>query len=241
MLWTMILLACSQAPSEPAPEVGEMAHHQREAAHGAHQGHEGHKVGSAHHRFDDAEKWAEVFDDPERDAWQKPAELVAALGLQAGQKVADIGAGTGYLEPHLAEAVGADGAVVGIDIEPNLVTHMNQRFADAGISQASARLAEAADPKLADGEFDLVVLVDTYHHIEDRPGYFAKVLTGLAPGGRLVVVDFVKDADIPVGPPPEHRLSAEQVTQELTGAGWAAAGALDVLPYQYALVFTPAS
>lgn len=189
-----------------------------------------------HHRFDDAAHWAQVFDDPARDAWQKPAELVAALGIPAGATAADIGAGTGYLEPHLATAVGADGKVLAIDVEPNLIDHMKQRFAEA--PNVEPRLAEFADPKLNPGEADWVVLVDTYHHIDGRVDYFRKVRTGVAKKGHLAIVDFRTDVDAPHGPPREHRIAPDQVESELKEAGWKFDRAVDgVLPYQYVLVF----
>jgi len=192
---------------------------------------------TVHHRFDDAEKWAKVFDDPERDAWQKPAELVAALQIAPASAVADIGAGTGYFNPHLARAVGPEGAVIAVDIEQSLVDHMTRRATTEQTPQVTARLGAPDDPKLAPGEVDLVLLVDTYHHIGERIDYFTRLAETLKPGGRLVVVDFIKDKDVPVGPKPSHRIAAAKVTAELAEAGWVASTPIDVLPYQYVLVF----
>ncbi len=96
-----------------------------------------------HHRFDDVERWTAVFDDPERDAWQHPTELVAALDLQPGDVVADIGAGTGYFNPHLADAVGEQGRVIPIEVETALVEHMTGRAIDEAtpLRQAGATSA----------------------------------------------------------------------------------------------------
>src|SRR5208337_5014787 len=74
--------------------------------------------GAFHRRFDDAEKWAKQFDNPERDAWQKPEEVVEALGLTPAMSVADIGAGTGYFSVRIAKRV-AQGKVFAADIEPD--------------------------------------------------------------------------------------------------------------------------
>lgn len=208
------------------------------------QGHKGQGHGGDHatvtHRFDDAEKWATVFDNPERDAWQKPVELVAALQIGKKSTVADIGAGTGYFNPHLAAAVGKKGRVIAIDVERSLVDHMTARAAQEGTPQVTPRLGRFEDPGLLDGEADLVLMVDTYHHISDRRAYFAQLARGLKPGGRLVIVDF-KPGDIPVGPPEHHRISPEQVQAELTDAGWALSETLDVLPYQFVQVYTRAA
>lgn len=211
----------------------------RDDHHGGHHAHEGGEHSHGHdddatvtHSFADAEAWAKVFDDPERAAWQKPAELVAALELAPGSTVADIGAGTGYFNPHLSGAVGDSGKVIAVDIEATLVEYMNQRAATEGTANVEVRLGAPDDPKLAAGEASVVLLVDTYHHIDDRIAYFGRLLDTVSAGGRLVVVDF-KPGDIPVGPPEAHRIPQEQVVTELVEAGWVDAGSLELLPYQF--------
>jgi len=184
------------------------------------------------HGFGDVETWAAVFDDPARDAWQKPVELVAALELPEGATVADIGAGTGYFNDHLARAVGPEGKVIAVDIEPSLVEHMRARALDEGTTQVEARLGEPADPGLRAAEVDVVLLVDTYHHIDDRRAYFASLRNAVRPGGRLVVVDY-KAGELPVGPPEEARVPQAQVVNELVSAGWFSGQSLDLLPHQF--------
>ncbi|MEZ4238377.1 MAG: methyltransferase domain-containing protein [Myxococcota bacterium] len=191
------------------------------------------------HPFHDAARWADVFDDPARDAWQRPEALVEALRLRPGDTVADVGAGTGYFEPHLARAVGPEGHVLAVDIEPELVDHMRARFADTGLQTVEARLGAADDPALPAHEVDLVLLVDTYHHIGDRVDYFARLKDALAKKGRLVIVDFRADRDGP-GPPKAHRIPAEQVVAELAEAGWKLKRDHgDLLPEQYVLELRP--
>ena len=190
------------------------------------------------HRFEDVERWTKAFDDPARDAWQKPTELVVALGITPGQAVADIGAGTGYFNRHLATAVGLEGTVIAVDVEPNLVEHMAGRATEEQHAQVQARLGSYDDPKLTAGEVDLILLVNTYHHIDARKDYFARLLTALKPGGRLVVVDWAK-GDNPVGPKDDHKIGPEQVQAELIEAGWAplAARPRVDLPYQFVVMF----
>ena len=209
---------------------------------GHHEGSQGHHAGhgdhaTVTHSFADAEKWSAVFDDPERDAWQKPAELVAALQIQPGSVVADIGAGTGYLNPHLSRAVGTEGKVLAIEVEQSLVDWMTERATREGTDNVSCRLGQLDDPGLKPAEADLVLLVDTYHHIDGRVDYFRRLQEGVKPGGRLVIVDF-KPGDIPVGPPPGHRIAEDQVVAELVEAGWVDAGRLELLPYQFVRVMT---
>jgi ubiquinone/menaquinone biosynthesis C-methylase UbiE len=152
--------------------------------------------------------------------------------------VADLGAGTGYFSVRLAKAVGSHGCVLAIDIEPKLVDHIRARAAQEKLPQVVAVLAAPDDPKLPPRGVDLVLIVDTWHHIDDRLGYLAKLGAGIAPGGRVAVVDF-KKGEFPVGPPDGHKLTPEAVVAEFVEAGWTAAGRWDGLPYQYVLSFTP--
>lgn len=213
--------------------------------HGAHDGHTAHGEAhggahsdgaTVHHRFDEVDRWVKIFDDPERAAWQQPALLVGSLGISKDSTVADVGAGTGYFLPHLADAVGTGGKVLAVDIERSLVKHMRERVRDAGLSQVEVRLGAPEDPALVAGEVDLVLLVDTYHHIDGRVEWFGRLKDTVRPGGRLAVVDF-RAGDIPVGPPPAHRIAPEQVDAELAQAGWRKVAAPDVLPYQFVHVY----
>lgn len=188
------------------------------------------------HRFDEVDRWVKVFDDPARDAWQQPEVLVAALGIPKKAVVADIGAGTGYFNPHLAAAVGRKGRVIAVDVERSLVDHMVRRAAQEGTPQVMPRLGRFDDPGLLPGEADLILMVDTYHHIDRRKDYFARLKGALAPGGRLVIVDF-KQGELPVGPPPDHRIAPEVVESELSAVGYQLVSAPELLPHQFVRVF----
>lgn len=206
--------------------------HGSEAPAHTHHGH-GEHHGAMPHRFEGAEEWAKRFDDPERDAWQKPDEVVTALELQPDAKVADIGAGTGYFAMRLARAV-PQGRVYGVDIEPDMVRYLGERAKREGANNLEPVLGEPADPKLPEA-VDVALIVDTYHHIGDRVTYMRKLGEKLRPGGRVVVIDYREDS--PKGPPREHKLTAEQVRKELEAAGYQQTGAHDFLPDQYFLVF----
>jgi SAM-dependent methyltransferase len=190
------------------------------------------------HAFDDVPHWVNVFDDTARAAWQKPDLLVNALRVAPGQTVADIGAGTGYFNRFFARAVGDSGRVLAVDLEPGLIAHMAARARAEGTQQVEPILAAPDDPHLPSG-LDLVFLCNTYHHIDGRRAYFDRLRALLRAGGRLVIVDF-KPGELPVGPPPEHKLAPEVVTLELGAAGYAVADTLDILPYQFVLIFRPA-
>ena len=187
-----------------------------------------------HHRFEDAEKWAGIFENPERDAWQKPDELIRSLEIPVDAVIADIGSATGYFPVRFAR-VAMEGKVYGVDIEKTLVNYLNDRAKKENISNLVSILGEPDDPKIPE-RADLVFICDTYHHIRDRGDYFENLKQYIQPKGRLVVVDF-KLGDLPVGPPDKHKLAPDVVREELTGAGYRQVPHALELPYQYILVF----
>jgi cyclopropane fatty-acyl-phospholipid synthase-like methyltransferase len=191
---------------------------------------------SHRHSFGDAEKWAHVFDDPERDAWQKPHEVIKALALKPDAAVADIGAGTGYFSARLANMF-PKATVYAVDVEPDMVKYLGERAKREGLNNLRPVAARGDDARLP-AKVDLVLLVDVYHHIENRERYFSKLAASLKPGGRLAVIDFRLDS--PEGPPKESRIAPEKVKAELSAAGYALAAEHGFLPRQYFLVFAPA-
>jgi ubiquinone/menaquinone biosynthesis C-methylase UbiE len=191
------------------------------------------------HRFRDVEYWVSLFDRPDRDAWQKPEELVKALHIAPGDRVADLGAGTGYFSRHLARAVGERGAVFAVDVEPDLIEYLRGRAEREKTPNVIPVLASFDNPRLPPGTVDLVLIVDTFHHIDDRLRYMAELKRVLSGRGRVAVVDFHK-RELPVGPPLEHKLAKEAVLAEMAAAGYRLTEDLDdLLPYQYVLVFAP--
>lgn len=198
-----------------------------------------HRSRGGHHSFADVERYQRLFEAEERDAWQKPDELVAALELEPGSMVADVGSGTGYFARRFAVAVGPEGTVFAADIEPNMVVYLRDRADRDGQANLVPVLASADDPRLPDGSSNLIFFCDTWHHISDRVAYARRLQRDLAPGGRVVIVDFLP-GPLPVGPPPEHKLSAAAVTGEFEQAGYHLAGTLDLLPHQYVLIFEAA-
>ena len=188
-----------------------------------------------HRSFDDAAKWSKIFDDPGRDAWQKPAEVIRALKLPHDAAVADIGSGTGYFAVRLARAL-PKGRVYGADIAPDMVKFLNERAAKEKLPNLSSHLAGESDPKLP-APVDLVLVVDTYHHIAQRPEYFQRLKGVLKPGGRVAIVDFRPES--PTGPPAAHRVAPGQVSAEMERAGFRLAERHEFLPDQYFLVFAP--
>jgi SAM-dependent methyltransferase len=183
--------------------------------------------------FDNAEEWAKSFDDPARDAWQMPGRVIAALQLRPGQIVADIGAGTGYFSIPLAKSAAAP-KVYAVDIEPSMVDHINRRAAQAGLTNVVGVLAGADRTNLPEA-VDVVLIVDTYHHIPNRVAYFTALKAQMKPGATLAIVDFRKNA--PSGPPVEFRFTPDEISAELAQAGFTLQTSHDFLPQQIFLVY----
>jgi predicted methyltransferase len=188
------------------------------------------------HSFSDAEQWAQVFDDPKRDAWQKPHEVIQALKLKPDAVIADIGSGTGYFSARFAHMV-PQGRVYGLDTEPDMVKYLADRAKREGLKNITAVQAQPGDPRLPE-KADLVILVNVYHHVENREQYFRQLQVSLKPGGRLAVIDFRMNS--PEGPPKAARIAPEQVKAELQRAGYVLAEEHGFLPNQYFLLFRPA-
>jgi SAM-dependent methyltransferase len=193
-----------------------------------------HAHGPLVHRFEHAEDWAKEFDDPARDAWQHPKEVVDALGITPGMTVADVGAGTGYFEPWLSKAVGPTGLALALDVEPDMTRYLSERARREGLGNVRAMLVPLDVPRLPDASTDRILVVDTWHHIVSREAYSAKLRRSLKPGGKVFVVDFTLEAKH--GPPAHHRVSADAVAAELSSAGLSCSIAPVGLPEQYVVV-----
>jgi cyclopropane fatty-acyl-phospholipid synthase-like methyltransferase len=228
MVWGGVVMrgslaqTASEMPAEHEDMGGHLGHHM-----------DGPSDGAFHRRFEDANKWAKEFEDPERDAWQKPEEVLDALHLKLTSSVADIGAGTGYFSVRIAKRI-PEGRIFAADVEPDMVRYLSERALHEHLTNLIPVLASADAANLPE-PVDVVLVVDTYHHIGNRTQYFAKLNSSLRPTGRLAIVDF--KADSPSGPPAQYRISPEKVTEELNAAGYSLMETLQFLPRQYYLVF----
>lgn len=214
---TLLLLLTASLMAQPAPEVSPA--HSRQHS----------------HRFEDTEKWVKAWESPERDAQQQPEEVIRRLGINPGQVVADIGAGSGYFARRFATAVGPTGKVLAVDIEPGLLEYIRHRAEQEGQANLVTVLASETDPKLAPGSVDMVFVCNTIHHFDDRPAYIQLMKKALRPGGRVVVVDYRPEAQLEHGPPAWMRLPAATVSSELEAAGLATE-TLEFLPVQYVVI-----
>ena len=182
------------------------------------------------HHPPSTEEYAKVLEDPERDAWQKPHEVIAALKLKDSDAVADIGAGTGYFSRRFAMHAGK---VYAVDIDAKLLAIA----AKNAPPNLTAVLSQPQDPLLPPSSVDVVFFCDVIHHIQDRTAYYERLKPALKKGGRVVVIDFYKK-ELPIGPPPEMKLTEEVVIAELKKAGFQLKRKEAFLQYQYFLEFT---
>ena len=187
-----------------------------------------------HHFGGDPARFAKWWDDPKRDARQKPDEVVRLMAVKRGMTLVDVGAGTGYFLARLSAAAGPKGKVLALDIEPQMIAWLEARIRREKLANASARRVAADDPGLGDASVDRVLVVNTWHHIGARAAYAQRVRRALRPGGKLVIVDFTLDTK--EGPPRAERLTAEQVAAELEQIGLHPEIAAESLPDHFVVV-----
>lgn len=171
-----------------------------------------------------------MLDDPARDAWQRPEDVLRAMELAPTMSVADVGAGTGYFAVRLARAVPM-GTVTATDIEPNMVRFVNERAHREKLQNLRAILATEPGSGLARDSVDRILVVHVWHHLPDRGALARDLSLVLRPGGRLLVVDFAVAARR--GPPASMRLPPESIIADLEAAGLTAMVSPVPLPDQY--------
>lgn len=193
-----------------------------------------------HRLHQDSAAYIAMLEDPGRDEYQKPDEVIAALNLKRGETIADIGAGSGYFAFRFAPLVGETGRVYAVDVNPDMILHMNRRARELNASNVVAVLSAPDDPLLPQSSVNRFFICDTWHHIEDQQRYLGLMKKMLKPGGQVVMIDFKKQ-ETPVGPPVEMRISRADLVRQMEGAGFDLVAEHDFLPHQYFLVFSPGS
>lgn len=174
---------------------------------------------------------------PVRDLWQRPGSVVRALNLKSGDKLADIGASSGYFSLRFSPAVGAEGRIYAVDTDIEALGRLARRTAGRIPSNIDTVHARPDDPLLPE-KVDLAFFCHSLHHINHQAGYLRDLKRHLAPGARLAVIEFRENS--PVGPRGEgHRLSRERALGILRDAGFRTVEEFAFLPFQYFLVATP--
>lgn len=187
------------------------------------------------HGEPDVQKYIARLQSAERVADLQVEKVIEKLALAPDAIIGDLGCGPGIFALPFAKAC-PRGVVYASDIEPAQLDRVR-----AGIAELDARnvvpvLASYDDPHFPPGRLDVVFIGDTYHHLEDRVAYMRRLQRVLKPDGRLVVLEY-KPGQLPVGPPPEHKLKPGVMTQELTAAGFTEVERFDMHPYHDFIVW----
>lgn len=177
-----------------------------------------------------------LLDAPDRDLWQRPDQIMDALGVADASVVADIGAGSGWFTIRLARRVGPQGIVYAEDVQKEMITALSRRVNREGFNNVKAHLGSNNDPRLPASVLDVVLLVDAYHEVEDRVTMLSNIAKSLKPQGRLGIVDFRLDGTGP-GPAPDERVSPDVVVNDAKKAGLKLIRQEPFLPFQYFLIF----
>ena len=191
-----------------------------------------------HRLHNDPQAYIGALEDPTRDAYQKPHEVLAALNLKPGEVVADIGAGSGYFTFRIARHVGAKGKVLAVDVNPDMIRHVNRRVRDLKITNVVSVLADPDDPLLPEQSVNRFFICDVWHHVDNPTKYLSLMKKILKTAGEIVMIDFHKK-ELPVGPPLQMKIAREDLIKQMESNGFRLAKEHTFLPYQYFLVFAP--
>jgi ubiquinone/menaquinone biosynthesis C-methylase UbiE len=177
-----------------------------------------------------------MLEGPDRDAWQRPDQIMDKLLIAEGSAVADLGAGGGWFTIRLANRVGPNGTVYAEDVQSQMIDAITRRTARAGLKQVKPVLGTASDPRLP-ALVDAVLIVDAYHEFEHPVVMLGNLAKALKPNGRIGIVEFKKDGLGP-GPPMEERMDPERVIDDAEAAGLKLLSRENFIRYMYMLVFT---
>jgi len=177
-----------------------------------------------------------LLEAPDRELWQRPDQIMDAMGIADASVVADVGAGSGWFTIRLARRVGPRGLVYAQDVQPEMINAISRRVQREGITNVRPVLGRGSDPRLPNTALDAVLIVDVYHEIDGRVTMLQNLARSLRPQGRIGVVDFRLDGTGP-GPDADERVSPDQVAKDAERAGLRLIGQESFLPYQYFLLF----
>lgn len=174
-----------------------------------------------------------------RDSRQREEDgetMLRELKVTAGMTVCDMGCGSGFYTLQLAAAVGAEGRVLAVDIQPEMLRLMEARAAEKQLTNIRSILGSVVEPQLPAAAVDLILCVDVYHEFAYPQQMLAAMRQALKPQGRLVLVEFrAEDPQVPIKP--LHKMSKQQLLKELTPNGFRLVAEFDQLPWQHMMFF----
>ncbi len=167
------------------------------------------------------DQWLERFEGESRAVYARRAEIVESIALAPGDRIADIGAGTGFFTALFDEQVGDEGSVFAVEISPGFLAHLRERAAREGL--ASVRVVEGSERsvELAPASIDVAFVCDVYHHFEHPEATLASIRQALRPGGTLVLIDFERIPGVTSEYLLQHvRAGREVFSDEIVAAGF---------------------
>ncbi len=173
---------------------------------------------------------------PTREQEERPDLLIAALGLERGQRVCDFGSGNGYYTLRIAPLVAPMGVVHAVDLQPEMLKLLEERAEARGVKNVRTVLATEDNSGLERDAFDLVLLVDVYHELAEPAAALAELRACLKPSGRVALVEFrLEDPTVPIKP--LHKMTQAQCLKEFRSGRLKLVGQYDGLPWQHVLFF----
>lgn len=178
------------------------------------------------------ERMEKILESPQREQWQKPGQVIAALGLKKGAVVADFGAGSGYFSFRMADVVGPSGKVYAVDIQDEMLDYIRQKISRLGINNIIPVKSTETEPRLPIESCDCILLVDTYHELSAPVTLMKNLRKTLKPGGTIAIISrkkLDKRSSVP----------SDVIIEDMRLAGFAVSKTHDFLERQFFLVFTP--
>jgi cyclopropane fatty-acyl-phospholipid synthase-like methyltransferase len=172
---------------------------------------------------------------PERESEEHPDQALDAMNIKPGMQIADLGSGVGYMTLRMAKRVGPTGKIYGVDLQPGMLQKLQENAKAVGITNVVPVLGEPADPKLAAGSVDMILMVDVYHEVSQPQAMVRKLREALKADGRLVLLEYrAEDPKVPINP--DHKMTVEQVRAEIEPEGFRLLPPIETLPWQHLLI-----
>jgi ubiquinone/menaquinone biosynthesis C-methylase UbiE len=187
-------------------------------------------------QYQNVNRYVAALNDPARDEYQKPTEVLAALQIDSAEVIADIGAGLGYFSFRLAGLIGRQGHIYAIDTDAQMIRHLAEQISEQRLTNVTPILALPNDPLLIES-VDRFLIVNTWHEIDNHPAYLARIREHLVRNGQVIMIDYFK-RELPVGPPTENKIAKMDLIYQMQEAGFELSMEYTFLPYQYFLVFS---
>ena len=180
---------------------------------------------------------ADWLEREDRIAQEQPKRVIATMGIQPGDTVADIGCGTGFFARRLARAVSPGGTVYAVDVQPEMLEKLQRYAAAEGIENIQPILSTDRDPALPRGKIDWILLADVYHEMQEPEAMLSALRASLAPGGKVALLEYRAEDDSAAHIHHDHRMTVQQVLSEWEPAGFELEKLHEFLPAQHFFIF----